>query len=129
MTLTVYPIRRSSTLAVIDFTLSIAPAAPGEEPKSLLLTTQFDDRNSRTGERSPYSVDGVKLIDTENRKAYLVASETSGRCLCSNDLDALNAKSGETHSFYATFAAPPAGVTELEFNLPRFGAIPRVPVT
>ena len=57
-----------------------------------------------------------------------MASETSGRCLCSNDLDALNAKTGETYSFYATFAAPPAGVTELEVTVPRFGAIPRVPV-
>ncbi len=72
---------------------------------------------------------GAQLVDPKNRKAYLVASETSGRCLCSNDLDAVNPKPGETHSFYATFAATPAGVTELEFNLPRFGAIPHVPVT
>ena len=82
MTLNVFPIRRSGTLSVLDFTLGLPPAEPGQESETVLLSTTFDDGNSSTGDRTPYSVDGVKLVDSRNRKAYLVASETRGRCLC-----------------------------------------------
>ena len=123
-----YPIRRSGTLSVLDFTLSRPAADPGEDTENAPAEHHFDDRNSTTGDRSPYSVDGVKLIDTKNRKAYLVASESGGRCLCSTGVNVISVETGETYSFYATFAAPPAAVTDLEVNVPRFGAIPRVPV-
>ncbi len=128
LTLNVFPIRRSGTLSVLDFTISRPAADPGETPKTLLLSTTFDDQNSSTGDRSPYSVDGIKLIDTKNRKAYLVASEGGGRCLCSTGVNVISVEPGAMYDFYATFAAPPAAVTDLEVNVPRFGAIPDVPV-
>lgn len=128
VTLTVFPLRRTGTLSVLDFTLGRPAAETGQESDTLLLTTSFNDNNSSTGDRGPYSVDGIRLVDSRSRKAYLVASETGGRCLCSNDLNTLSLKPGDTYDFYATFAAPPAAVTELDVNVPRFGAIPRVPV-
>jgi hypothetical protein len=111
MTLSVYPVRRSGRLSILDFTLTLPAVEAGATPKSLVLTTQFDDLDGTTGDRSPYSVDGVRLLDTKNRKAYLVASDSRDRCLCSRDLNSIQVQSGETHSFFATFAAPPAAVT------------------
>lgn len=129
VTLTVYPVRRSGTLSVLDFALSRPPAEPGEEGDRLTLSTQFDDKDSSSGARNTYSVDGVRLVDTSNRKAYLVASDARRNCLCTEDINLLGFQPGQTYPFFATFATPPPGVTEVEVSVPLFGTIPRVPVT
>ena len=65
--------------------------------------------------------------DTARRKVYLAASDGQGRCLLSRKLSG-DLEPGETYTFYATYAAPPAEATALDVSFPNFGTIPRVPV-
>jgi hypothetical protein len=61
------------------------------------------------------------------RKAYLAASDSEGQCMCSHHLTG-DLEPGNTYTFYATYAAPPAEVTALDVSFPHFGTVSRVPV-
>ncbi|WP_330332350.1 hypothetical protein OHS33_23335 [Streptomyces sp. NBC_00536] len=67
---------------------------------------------------SAASVAGVTLIDKAGKKRYYVLRDTEGRCLCTIGLTRIGA--GESVPFFAQFPAPPANVTEVDFNLPTF---------
>ena len=66
-------------------------------------------------------------MDNARRKVYLAASDGKGSCLCTRNLRG-NLEPGETYTFYATYAAPPAEATALDVSFPNFGTISRVPV-
>ncbi|MFD3555668.1 hypothetical protein ACFWWA_26760 [Streptomyces goshikiensis] len=67
---------------------------------------------------SATSVAGATLTDKAGKKRYYVLRDTEGRCLCTIGLTRIAA--GETIPFFAQFPAPPAGTTEVDFNLPTF---------
>ncbi|MGW0390284.1 hypothetical protein ACWDYJ_05155 [Streptomyces sp. NPDC003042] len=72
-----------------------------------------DEKNS-----SAASVAGATLTDKVGKKRYYVLRDTEGRCLCTIGLTRIAA--GESIPFFAQFPAPPAGTTEVDFNLPTF---------
>ena len=123
-TIAVYPIRRSDTLAVLHFTVTVDPSAKD----GIFVVNLFMDGDSTTGEgNSSVSVDGVRLVDNVGRKAYLAASDGEGQCMCSRHLTG-DLEPGNTYTFYSTYAAPPAEVTSLDVSFPQFGTVSRVPV-
>ncbi|MER5727846.1 hypothetical protein ABT084_05720 [Streptomyces sp. NPDC002138] len=67
---------------------------------------------------SAASVAGVTLVDKAGKKRYYVLRDTEGRCLCTIGLTRIGA--GESVPFFAQFPAPPANVTDVDFNLPTF---------
>ncbi|MFJ3202075.1 hypothetical protein [Streptomyces sp. NPDC086989] len=64
------------------------------------------------------SVAGATLVDKAGKKRYYVLRDTEGRCLCTTGVSRV--KGGATIPFFAQFPAPPAGTTEVDFNLPTF---------
>ncbi|MFB6810672.1 hypothetical protein [Streptomyces sp. NPDC056387] len=64
------------------------------------------------------SVAGATLVDKAGKKRYYVLRDTEGRCLCTTGVSRV--KAGATIPFFAQFPAPPAGTTEVDFNLPTF---------
>ncbi|MEF3112858.1 hypothetical protein [Streptomyces chrestomyceticus] len=73
-------------------------------------------RSNETGMRSRSSVSGATLVDKAGKKRYLVLRDTEGECLCTTGLSGL--KPGESRPLFAQFPAPPAKVTEVDFQLP-----------
>lgn len=125
MRLGLYPVVRDGDTAVLNFTVTADQANEG----SLSLYGLFSDDNGDAGDRSSdSSVDGVKLIDGKNGKAYLVASDGAGHCLCTIGLLGNGVDPGERRVLSATFAAPPEGVDSVSVFVPPFGTVPGVPV-
>jgi hypothetical protein len=123
-TVAVYAIRRSDTLAVMHFTVTVDPDAED----GIFVFDLFSDGDATTGDgNSSTSVDGVRLVDSARRKVYLAASDGKGKCLCTRDMRG-DLEPGHTYTFYATYAAPPAEVTAIDVAFPQFGTVSRVPV-
>lgn len=64
------------------------------------------------------SLGGATLVDPKGKKRYYVLRDTEGRPLTTTGFTTL--KSGATLAVFMQFPAPPAGVTELDFQLPTF---------
>ncbi|MEU7086128.1 hypothetical protein [Streptomyces achromogenes] len=64
------------------------------------------------------SLGGATLVDPKGKKRYYVLRDTEGRPLTTTGFTTL--KSGATLDVFMQFPAPPAGVTELDFQLPTF---------
>ncbi|MBD0745311.1 hypothetical protein BG418_27115 [Streptomyces sp. CBMA152] len=62
------------------------------------------------------SMAGASLVDKTGKKRYLILRDTDGRCLCTRFPTGLTA--GQKIPFYAQFPAPPANVTDVDFQLP-----------
>ncbi|SDR13378.1 hypothetical protein [Thermostaphylospora chromogena] len=81
-----------------------------------------------------WSVGGVSLIDPVNAKRHRPGRTgdtdvtKDGTCLCSTT-HSVFIRPGETHSFYAVFAAPPPEVTAVHVEIPRMGTFTNVPLT
>ncbi|GGO97555.1 hypothetical protein GCM10012280_59630 [Wenjunlia tyrosinilytica] len=67
-------------------------------------------------QKSGSSVAGAVLVDLKGKKRYYVLRDTEGRCLCTTGLNLIRPR--ETRPIFAQFPAPPAGVTEVDFELP-----------
>jgi hypothetical protein len=69
---------------------------------------------------------GVYLLDTPNRKKYLVVRDADGQCVCGvvDDIDA-----GKQMNLWATFPAPPPEVESVTVVVPLFEPVAGVPVT
>lgn len=77
-----------------------------------------------------FTVSGVTLVDPVNAQRYLPARSggEDGECACSQSTN-FYIEEGDTADFFANYAAPPADVTTLNVEFPRFGAFTDVPVT
>lgn len=77
-----------------------------------------------------FTVSGVVLIDPVNAQRYLVARSggADGPCACTDNTDFVM-DGGDSSEFHATYAAPPAEVTTLNVEFPRFGAFTDVLVS
>jgi hypothetical protein len=84
---------------------------------------------------SDYSVSGVTLVEPVHAKRYLVArsggtagSEEDGDCVCAT-AGTTPLEAGDGVSFFATFTAPPADVTEVGVDLVGLGTFTGVPIS
>ncbi|MER5551657.1 hypothetical protein ABT001_08245 [Streptomyces sp. NPDC002793] len=62
------------------------------------------------------SVAGASLVDQAGKKRYLVLRDTDGRCLCTKFTTGVTP--GGTAPFFVQFPAPPAGTTDVDFQIP-----------
>ena len=73
-----------------------------------------------------YNTSGVYLIDGANKKKYLVVVDSEKKCLCSEGLEPLPAKS--RLNLWAKFPAPPVEVKKISVVVPHFTPIEDVPI-
>ena len=74
-----------------------------------------------------YSVSGVYLLDTANKKKYLVIYDTENHCVCSRGIDYVRPK--ESQNLWAKFPAPPDSVTKIGIVVPHFVPMDDVPLS
>jgi hypothetical protein len=76
---------------------------------------KLDDGGSETG----HVFDGIALIDPVGRKKYLVARDSDGNCVCSNNLSDTFVYGSTPVTLQATLTAPPPGVKKIDVVVPR----------
>jgi hypothetical protein len=74
-----------------------------------------------------HSVSGVYLIDSANKKKYLVVYDTKNSCICSRRSKNVPAKSSA--NLWAKFPAPPDDVTKIGVVVPHFVPMDDVPLS
>ncbi|ANP49166.1 hypothetical protein J2Z21_002228 [Streptomyces griseochromogenes] len=70
--------------------------------------------------RNGRSLGGATLVDPQGKKRYYVLRDTEGRPLTTTGFSTL--KGGENLAVFMQFPAPPANISEVEFQLPTFSA-------
>jgi len=123
--LRLYPVQRDQTTSHVNLTLSSGSASSTD---SVSINQMLSDGNSSSSDKSPWTADGLQLVDGKNSKLYLVASDGQGQCVCSRELIAVRLKNGAPVLISGTFAAPPADVTSVDVRIPSFGVVKNVPV-
>jgi hypothetical protein len=126
-TLRLVELRRSGATVALNATLTVDGQAEG----SMRVGDLFDDGlvqrlTGRRGDEGADVFDGVALIDTQNRRKYLVARDATGRCVCSARLARVIARPGVPVSLTATLAAPPDGITRVDVAVPNVRTFPGV---
>lgn len=117
-----YPVKRSGSTAIVDLYIE------SQDPeKTFILYDSLGDGNTKTSSKSLMSVDGIRLIDTTAKKAYLPAVTADGACVCSPD-DSNTATLRSSVWVTVTFAAPPPSTTTVSVSVPSFGTFTDVPV-
>lgn len=138
---------RAGTIDGVRVTLEIAELkrSGATTALSLRLTTEADERaqvagtfdngifdKSRSRDASSISggstLDGVFLLDTKNRKKYLVGRDAENNCACDGDLGSAFVDSDGPLTLSATFGAPPADVRAVDVFVPKFGTFKDVPL-
>jgi hypothetical protein len=113
-------LKRSGPTVVLNATVSLA----GDSPKDAVQVSStfsdglFQELEGSEGDEEGDVFDGVALIDPEGRKKYLVARDSTGRCVCSNDLSAAFVQDDAPVNIQATLAAPPESVTTVDVVVP-----------
>lgn len=74
-----------------------------------------------------YAIEKVSLIDTANKKKYLVVEDSAGFCICSEFKGEV--EPGGAINLWAKFPAPPATVKLITVLVPGFEPIESVPIT
>lgn len=117
-----FPVVRTGRTVAVNLMLeSVDPE------QTFNLGTSMSDGTPEVASNQLQSVDGLRLVDSANKKAYLPATTGNGTCLCTP-------ADGEVYNFQAVmwvsvvFAAPPAAVTAIDVQVPNFGTITDVPV-
>lgn len=117
---------------VSQLTLRVANTLPASATSgSAQIGNTFDDdvNGTTSSPDDPFTVDGLALIDSVNRKKYLVARDTAGKCVCDGDLSATFARPGRSVNLSATFGAPPGSVRTVNVFVPKFGTFRDVPIS
>lgn len=118
-----HPLVRDGNLTHLQLRVS------SDSAEGLRLRSTFSDTNSTAGDRSDWAADGITLVDTARNKLYLVASDGRGTCLCSRRLVAVEVKNNLPVVIAASFATPPAEMTDIQVQIPNFGVFPHVPIS
>jgi hypothetical protein len=124
MTLTLYPLQRDGSTSHLNFSLT----SPGSKTDRIQVAQLLSDKNNSSVDSTSFAADGLQVIDGKNAKLYLVASDGKGQCLCSRGLAGVFLQGKAPVLFSATFAAPPADVTQVDVRIPGFGTVKNVPV-
>ncbi len=74
-----------------------------------------------------FTMDKVTLVDTGNKKRYLVVKDTEGVCVCSELKEDL--EPGTAFNVWAKFPAPPDDVQQISVIVPGFEPVEAVPIT
>jgi hypothetical protein len=127
---TITELKRSGPTVVLNASVSLAG---GSENDSIQISDTFADGISQDledmAEHEGADVfDGVALIDPNGRKKYLVARESTGRCVCSNNLSAAFVEEDAPVNLQATLAAPPDTVTTVDVVVPGVKTFTDVPI-
>jgi hypothetical protein len=123
-------LKRSGLTVVLNATVSLAG---GSESDSIQISDTFSDGIFQDLEDEDANeggdvFDGVALIDPNGRKKYLVARESTGRCVCSNNLSGQFVEQDAPVSLAATLAAPPDTVTTVDVVVPNVKTFTGVPI-
>lgn len=123
-------LKRSGPTVVLNATVSLAGDSPGDsiQISSTFSDGLFNELEDEEGDEAGDVFDGVALIDPEGRKKYLVARESTGRCVCSNDLSAAFVQEDAPINLQATLAAPPEDVTTVDVVVPNVKTFTDVPI-
>ncbi|WP_181797042.1 hypothetical protein [Streptomyces sp. WELS2] len=103
--------RDSGGFVTVDGTLKNDGARTAVIPSALSGNETEIIKNGR-------SLGGATLVDPKGKKRYYVLRDTEGRPLTTTGFTTL--KSGATLAVFMQFPAPPADVTEVDFQLPTF---------
>jgi len=122
-------LKRSGPTVVVNASVSI----PDGTDTNVQIASAFNDGifqrlDDDTNEQGDV-FDGIALIDPAGRKKYLVARDSSGRCVCSNSLSSAFAGAEAPVNLEATLSAPPAEVTQVDVSVPRVKTFTGVPIS
>lgn len=87
------------------------------------IDEESGDAETRDAER--YTADGV-FVTTSEQKRYLVGRGDDGICACSSNLAGTFVNKGQTMTFSAVFAAPPAEIDSVDVHIPTAGTFENV---
>lgn len=118
-----YPVERSGKTATVNFLVT------NKGDDEFDVKNSFSDGDTSIGDSSSWTTDGVKIIDSNEAKAYLAATDGDGTCLCSRDLTNASIDPDQSMLFSVTFAAPPEDTEEVDVSIPKFGTFNGVAVT
>jgi hypothetical protein len=121
---------RSGPTVVLNASVSLAGDSPAD---TIQLADTFSDGlyqelEGEEGDEAGDVFDGVALIDPEGRKKYLVARESTGRCVCSNNLSSAFVEEDAPVNIQATLTAPPEDVTTVDVVVPNVKTFTGVPL-
>ncbi len=132
--LEIVQLKRSGGTSALSFRLSELTST-GDSSGLAQVASTFDDgilekeKNTDDPTVGGDSLDGVSLIDSKNRKRYLVARDSNNACVCDGDLGNAFVRQDAPLVLSATFAAPPADVSSMDVVVPHFGTFKDVPVS
>ncbi|WP_344163238.1 hypothetical protein [Nocardiopsis rhodophaea] len=81
------------------------------------------------GSGGKYNTSGVKLIDPDNGKVHLAATDSNGDCVCSSYEGLMEFEPGNSVLFSATYGAPPEDVKTMDVSIPNVGTLTNVPLS
>jgi len=123
-------LKRSGPTVVLNATVEWAEGGDDSmQVSSAFGDGQFQSLEDSDADEGGDVFDGVALIDPEGRKKYLVARESTGRCVCSNDLSSAFATEDTPVNLEATLTAPPETVTQVNVFVPRVKTFVDVPIS
>jgi hypothetical protein len=123
-------LKRSGATTALTFRLTAT-----KSDDSAQVAQTFDDGIDQKIKNSPNqfaggsTLDGISLIDSKNRKRYLVGRDETGACVCDGDLSTAFANSDAPVLLSATYAAPPPDVRAVDVVIPHFGTFKDVPIS
>jgi len=123
-------LKRSGPTVVLNATVEWAEG--GDESMQIASTFndgQYQDLEDSDANEEGSVFDGVALIDPEGRKKYLVARDSTGRCVCSVDLGSAFVAEDTPASLEATLTAPPEDVTTVNVFVPGVKTFTDVPIS
>ncbi|MCL6666975.1 MULTISPECIES: hypothetical protein [Streptomyces] len=89
--------------------------------KSLVIPSALSGNETEIT-RNGRSFGGATLVDSKGKKRYYVLRDTDGRPLTTTGFSTI--KAGESLAVFMQFPAPPAGTSEVTFQLPTFSSAP-----
>lgn len=126
----VLPLRRDGDQVTLEVALVVSEDAENFSADGCRFTTDNGCAGSGGLENPDDFGDftGATLIDVVNAQRHLVLREAeSGECLCSRNMAGLDP--GDRLVVSASFPAPPDDVTAMTVEVPKFPAVPEVPVS
>jgi hypothetical protein len=127
---TIDELKRSGPTVIVNAKIELLN---GDDDDSWQIADAFDDGVYQDladgGSETGHVFDGIALIDPQGRKKYLVARDSEGNCVCSNDLSDTFVNPGAPVTLQATLTAPPPTVKKVDVIVPRVKTFHDVPLT
>jgi hypothetical protein len=123
-------LKRSGASTVLNLRLTTKGTGLGAQ-----VNSTFDDglfqklKSSDNPTNGGDTMDGISLVDSKNRKRYLVGRDSDNACVCDSGLGSAFVTSDSPLLLSATFGAPPGDVTAVDVVVPRFGTFKDVPLS